>query len=150
MHEVVKIYGKTILQAAVLVGMLWLVFKGIIDENGNKGIVEIISGQMEQQTEKPVDFETYCEESKKLPPYFTTVITGYLIPGIYQTTDVIKAWDYAGNELQVHLMKVVSPDGAILENELDFQMPGVYQINVMAADHDNRVRYAKVSLPVNR
>ena len=114
MHEVVKIYGKTILQAAVLVGMLWLVFKGIIDENGNKGIVEIISGQMEQQTENPVDFETYCEESKKLPPYFTTVITGYLIPGIYQATDVIKAWDYAGNELQVHLMKVVSPDGAIL------------------------------------
>ena len=63
--------------------------------------------------------------------------------------DIIKAWDYAGNELQVQLMKVVSPDGTILENKLDFQMPGVYELNVMTEDYDNRVRYALVNIPVN-
>lgn len=149
MHEVIKVYGKTILQAVVLAGLVWLIFKGVTDEGGNKGIVEIVSAQMDQQSENPADFETFCEESQKLPPYFETVVTGYLGIGTYQMTDIIKAWDYAGNELQVQLMKVVSPDGTILENKLDFQMPGVYELNVMTEDHDNRVRYALVNIPVN-
>lgn len=37
MHEVIKVYGKTILQAIILVGVMWLVFRGVTDENGNKG-----------------------------------------------------------------------------------------------------------------
>ena len=48
MHEVIKVYGKTILQAIILVGVMWLVFRGVTDENGNKGIVEIVSGHMEK------------------------------------------------------------------------------------------------------
>ena len=63
-------------------------------------------------------------------------------------TDIIKAWDYAENELQIQLMKVISPDGTVLENKLDFQMPGVYEVSVMTEDHDNRVRYAVVNIPV--
>ena len=38
MHEVINVYGKTILQAIILVGVMWLVFRGVTDENGNKGI----------------------------------------------------------------------------------------------------------------
>jgi len=52
MHEVIKVYGKTILQAIILVGVMWLVFRGVTDENGNKGIVEIVSGHMDRQTDK--------------------------------------------------------------------------------------------------
>ena len=135
MHEVIKVYGKTILQAIILVGVMWLVFRGVTDENGNKGIVEIVSGHMDRQTENPADFET--------------AITGYLKIGTYQMTDIIKAWDYAENELRIQLMKVISPDGTVLENKLDFQMPGVYEVSVMTEDHDNRVRYAVVNIPVN-
>ena len=149
MHEVIKVYGKTILQAIILVGVMWLVFSGVTDENGNKGIVEIVSGHMDQQMENPADFETFYEESQKAPPHFETAITGYLKIGTYQMTDIIKAWDYAENELQIQLMKVISPDGTVLENKLDFQMPGVYEVSVMTEDHDNRVRYAVVNIPVN-
>ena len=149
MHEVIKMYGKTIFQAVVLTGLMWMILKGVMDEKGNTGIVEIVADQMEQQTENPADFETFYAESQKLPPYFATVVTGYLKTGKYQMEDVVKAWDHAGNELQVHLMKVVSPDGNMLQNELDFQVPGVYELNVMAVDCDNRVRYAAVKLPVN-
>ena len=53
MHEVIKVYGKTILQAVILAGLVWLIFKGVTDESGNKGIVEIVSAQMDQQTENP-------------------------------------------------------------------------------------------------
>lgn len=150
MHEVIKVYGKTIFQAVVLMGLLWMILKGVMDENGNTGIVEIISDHVEQQTENPADFETFCAESQKLPPCFTAVVTDALKTGNYQMADVVKAWDYAGNELQVHLMKVVSPDGSILQNELNFQVPGVYELSVMAADRDHRVRYAAVKLPVNK
>ena len=149
MHEVIKVYGKTILQAIILVGVMRLVFRGVTDENGNKGIVEIVSGHMDQQMENPADFETFYEESQKAPPHFETAITGYLKIGTYQMTDIIKAWDYAENELQIQLMKVISPDGTVLENKLDFQMPGVYEVSVMTEDHDNRVRYAVVNIPVN-
>ena len=149
MHEVIKVYGKTILQAIILVGVMWLVFRGVTDENGNKGFVEIVSGHMDQQMENPADFETFYEESQKAPPHFETAITGYLKIGTYQMTDIIKAWDYAENELQIQLMKVISPDGTVLENKLDFQMPGVYEVSVMTEDHDNRVRYAVVNIPVN-
>ena len=149
MHEVIKVYGKTILQAIILVGVMWLVFRGVTDENGNKGIVEIVSGHMDRQTENPADFETFYEESQKAPPHFETAITGYLKIGTYQMTDIIKAWDYAENELQIQLMKVISPDGTVQENKLDFQMPGVYEVSVMTEDHDNRVRYAVVNIPVN-
>ena len=65
MHEVIKVYGKTILQAIILVGVMWLVFRGVTDENGNKGIVEIVSGHMDRQTENPADFETFYELKKK-------------------------------------------------------------------------------------
>ena len=64
MHEVINVYGKTILQAIILVGVMWLVFRGVTDENGNKGIVEIVSGHMDRQTENPADFETFYEESQ--------------------------------------------------------------------------------------
>ena len=84
MHEVIKVYGKTILQAVILVGVMWLVFRGVTDENGNKGIVEIVSGHMDRQTENPADFETFYEESQKAPPHFETAITGYLKIGTYQ------------------------------------------------------------------
>ena len=117
MHEVIKVYGKTILQAVILVGVMWLVFRGVTDENGNKGIVEIVSGHMDRQTENPADFETFYEESQKAPPHFETAITGYLKIGTYQMTDIIKA--------------------------------GVYEVSVMTEDHDNRVRYAVVNIPVN-
>jgi hypothetical protein len=150
MYEVIKVYGKTIFQAVILVGLLCLLFQDVMDENGNRGILKIVSDHTEMQTENPADFETFCEESQKSPPYFVTVETGYLETGQYELTDIVKAWDYAGNELQVCLLKVISPDGTILENELDFQESGVYELNVMAADHENRVRYAAVSIPVNR
>mgnify|MGYP007043828225 FL=1 len=128
---------------------LKVIHRNVTDENGNKGIVEIVSGHMDQQMENPADFETFYEESQKAPPHFETAITGYLKIGTYQMTDIIKAWDYAENELQIQLMKVISPDGTVLENKLDFQMPGVYEVSVMTEDHDNRVRYAVVNIPVN-
>ena len=149
MHEVIKVYGKTNLQAIIHVGVMRHVITGVTDENGNKGIVEIVSGHMDRQMENPADFETFYEESQKAPPHFETAITGYLKIGTYQMTDIIKAWDYAENELRIQLMKVISPDGTVLENKLDFQMPGVYEVSVMTEDHDNRVRYAVVNIPVN-
>ena len=42
MHEVIKMYGKTIFQAVVLTGLMWMILKGVMDEKGNTGIVEIV------------------------------------------------------------------------------------------------------------
>lgn len=68
MHEVIKVYGKTILQAVILVGVMWLVFRGVTDENGNKGIVEIVSGHMDRQTENPADLKRFMRNHKKHRP----------------------------------------------------------------------------------
>ena len=65
MYEVIKVYGKTIFQAVILVGLLCILFQDVMDENGNRGILKIVSDHTEMQTENPADFETFCEESQK-------------------------------------------------------------------------------------
>ena len=68
MHEVINVYGKTILQAIILVGVMWLVFRGVTDENGNKGIVEIVSGHMDRQTEIRQILKRFMRNHKKHHP----------------------------------------------------------------------------------
>ena len=68
MHEVIKVYGKTILQAIILVGVMWLVFRGVTDENGNKGIVEIVSGHMDGRRKTRQILKRFMRNHKKNHP----------------------------------------------------------------------------------
>ena len=49
MYEVIKVYGKTIFQAVILIGLLCLLFQDVLYENGNRGILKIVSDHTEMQ-----------------------------------------------------------------------------------------------------
>lgn len=148
MREVIEIYGKTIFHIVIMAVLLGLIFIKMTDVEGNRGIHAIISNHMESYVECPADVTAFCSEAEKNPPYFTSMVSGYLKPGKYQTNDIIKAWDYEGKELEVHIIQVFSMDGKELEKELNFSQPGIYEIKAAAVDRENRMRYCSVKIPI--
>lgn len=149
MREIIDIYGKTIFQILILTVLLVILFENVTDGEGNRGMRAIISSHIEQQVENTPDFDKLSAESEKDPPRFTTELATSLYTGEYQIRDILKAWDYMGNELMVHIVNVYAPDGEEQEKELKFYLPGVYEIRAVAWDKENRVRYCTIKVPVN-
>lgn len=160
MKQIMTMYGKFLLEGTVLVLLMTMIFISIEDEEGNKGVFEIVGAKLEIESashSRYSDFSgTYQAESRKATPKIA-YIGGYLQTGICSLSDYIKATDYAGRELPVKITSIRSPQGTeVLDTydpdtaEINLEQSGIYIVTISVFDDGNRVSNGKVRIPVNK
>lgn len=159
MKIVIEQYGRFILDGIVVVAVMVIIFLGLSDANGNKGIFKVTGAQLEIENvdyTAYTDFKgTYKTESEKTKPKITftgvRVATGNLV-----LSDYIKATDYTGASLFIQISSILSPEGDELIDGYNTETtaitllePGVYTIKVSATDSSSHKTESTVQFPVN-
>lgn len=149
MKGVVKTYGSFLLEAMVFAGILYLCLQqGYLDWIGLRMPME------EKNYHMYTDFrERYYEETQKEVPSIG-YIAGSLNTGVYQLSELIEAYDYAGEKLSLNVHSILNPKKEEIfwsgeSEQLEFGMPGVYIVKVSAADDGNRRSFCTIKIPVN-
>lgn len=152
MKQVLKIYGKFMLEGIALSCVVYLWIYGSFFEN--------IGAQLTVETMEYgsyTDFrEIYLRESQKEVPQIN-YITGNITVGAHALAELIEAHDYAERELEIKIHSIINPKGEEQLNHYDeeseninFTMPGVYTIKVSAVDDGNRKSVCLIKIPVNK
>lgn len=159
MKQIIQTYGTYLLEAAVLLSVVAVLFWGITDGDGNRGALQIAGSMLplnEQQEGESGDFAVYEAESGKEPPTIFCIGTEPLPTGRHAVSGCIRAKDRYGTELPLRILGIENPQGEeILDNydrestELDFAQPGIYTFRVLAVDGSNRRSECLIRIPVN-
>lgn len=156
MEQVIKQYGKVLLEGMVLVILLMLWFVGIRDDAGNQGVLHVVGARLPTggiNYESYSDFDVCHTESGKQKPMIGYV-GGNLTVGVIKLSDYIHATDYAGSDLQIKIMEIRSPDGSDIigamadTTEITLDVPGIYTVKLRAIDDGGRKTVCAVEIVV--
>lgn len=159
MREVFEYYGKFIIEGIVVIALLSLVFVGITDREGNRGIYHMTGAKMDLLN---IDYRNYADfkecykaESEKAAPSIYYVGEN-LETGRHVLAEYIKAVDWAERNLSIRVISIQAPDDTEtigdynpLTGEITFSQAGVYVVHVVAKDESNKFAEAKIRIPVN-
>lgn len=156
MEQIIRQYGRFLLEAAVLGALMWLLFAGISDTQGNSGILAIAGTKIaaEEISPRRVDAACYERECEISAPAISYVAEGILYTGEYQMEEILSAADSAGNTVPVRIKSVRGPRGDVQTYTTDigkvvFEERGIYTLCVSAADASNRKSVCRFTIPVN-
>lgn len=156
MEQIIRQYGKFLFEAAVLAALAWLLFSGLMDAQGNRGVLAIAGAGLAEedvvlQREDIMCYERECEKSA---PTISYVADGILYTGEYAVEEILYASDNTGSPVAVRIESVSSPRGSVqtytagIEN-ITFGECGVYTLCASAVDASNRKAVYRFTIPVN-
>lgn len=157
MESILNSYGKFLLAAVTMLALVLLLFAGITDGKGNRGVLQIAGAYLDtgqEAVEKDGGFEALETENRKPAPRLYLEGQENFATGRIVLTDIIKAEDYSGRPLPVQFVEVKSPSGQDMTNllsengETDFKERGIYVLRVSSIDDGNRKTTAQIKLPV--
>lgn len=156
MEQIIRQYGRFLLEAAVLAVLMWLLFAGIVDAKGNRGVLAIAGAGVETEEEilERADVACYGRESEESAPVISYAVDGILYTGEYPVEEILSAVDGDGNPLPVRIESVSHPCGSVQIYQVDvgsivFDESGVYKLRAMAVDASNRRAICEFAIPVN-
>lgn len=156
MKQIIDIYGRFLLDVAIVVLLVVLLFSQVQDENGNQGVIQIIGARIDTTDidyAGYTDFDTYVLDSVKEAPVITYTGSNAIRVGTRRLSDYIKAADYAGSELLIHIISVTSSAGVELacsvDTDVEFAQAGIYTVRVKAVDGINKKTVSEIQIPVN-
>ena len=159
MEQIGSVYGKFILEGIAVVCLTGFLFWNISDNDGNVGMLEIMGSNLpkiDEEYDSYTDFkQVYNEESNKDAPKIS-FITGAVDTGKIKLSQIIKAVDYSGNEINLVVMSIKNMENVeLIENcnlettEIELTNAGVYSVLVKATDDGNRTTECRIKIPVN-
>jgi len=160
MSLIFREYGNFMLSSLAVIGVMFLLFARIEDEEGNVGVCNIVRTQIEIENVDYVgytDFKTtYQSESYKEAPQIS-YYGGALCIGEVYLNECVKAIDYAGRNLEICVRSIINPIGKEIIDEYDrissrinTNVAGIYTITVSALDDSNRFTQAVIRIPINK
>lgn len=159
MQQMIRTYGKLLLELLILGLLMVLLFSTVVDEKGNRGILNIIGANLqtgETDYDTYADFDVYMEESRKEAPVIMYETSGTMSTGQVKLTDYIGAYNQAGERLPLKVISIRSSDGAELldtynpdTSEIEIMQPGIYIIELSAVDEINKRTTCQIRMPVN-
>lgn len=161
MKAIIEQYGKFIMTGTVLAAFWAVIFFGMTDENGNRGIMHVIGANF---ADIDIDYGAYSDygtmmsEGQKQKPVITTVANTYMCAGIaYPVANLVKAADYAGHALPVTVDGIQNESGNDVMHiyqadtgKITFPDGGIYEFIVHAVDEGNRSTCVQLKIPVNK
>lgn len=159
MEQIIKVYGKLLLEGMVLIALLTILFVEIKDEEGNKGVTRIVGAKLEVENVNYnlyTDFKTtYQNESNKKAPEIFFDGT-HLYSGVCIIPNYIKAMDFSGTELEIKVSSIKDAAGTELIGDYDHDtgeisfVPGIYTVEVSAKDVNNKLTRCMIQIPVSK
>lgn len=159
MKQIFDVYGRFLLEAAVVVTLIVLLFAGISDENGNRGVLRMIGAKLPVNSvdyNGYADYNVYEAESTKDAPVIRLQLGTMIKKGNCKLSDCIVAEDYAANTLPITIISVKAPDDTDVTGDCNldttdivFHNAGVYTVTVSAKDDVNHKRVKVIKIPVN-
>lgn len=160
MEQVLKEYGKLLLEMLAMGLLVTLLFSTVRDDAGNQGIFEIIGANLQtgdRDYDGYADFDRYIEESKKEAPVIVYDDAVTMTVGVNKITDYIRAFDSAGKELQVKVCSIKNPyDVDLIDTydpdtaEIELPQPGIYIMELSVVDGVNKKSVRQIRIPVNQ
>ena len=163
MEQVIRVYGRFLLEAVVFVMLLVLLSARMTDGQGNYGVFHLIGTHFDVSREETgrADFDSFAAESRVSSPVITYRYPGTLFTGTYETDILVGATDAAGESIDVRIRSVTNPYGEtdLCGNEsggveavrqITFPQSGIYTLRVTATDAHNRRSVCEIRIPVNR
>lgn len=157
MEQVIRTYGKFVLEAVVFALLLWLLLAGMVDEQGNQGIFHMLGAHVgEEIMIFREDVERYQQEGEQSAPIIARAHSQILQPGIYDVDAIVYATNSQGERISVTLESIRDPYGTVQMGgnlsevtQISFIEPGIYVLRVSAKDKGNRVSTCEFRVPVN-
>lgn len=156
MEQVIRIYGKFLLEAAVVAALILLLFAGITDGQGNRGILHMAGAVLkeEESLSERIDMACYRDECVRSAPVITYTVEGMLCIGEYPIDGLFAARDDRGTVLSLRVRSICSPHGGKQEytselEQIRFDERGIYTVCVSATDAWNRTCVCEFRIPVN-
>ena len=156
MEEIIKIYGKFLLEAAVVVLLVVFLFANVTDGEGNTGVFQIIGAGMDTATpDYPSygDYPAYEEEGRLPAPVITYHGGNSIRVGSVRLSDHITASDHAGRALEIRVLSVTDKEGKTLpvagNTTVNFINAGICGVRVRAVDDAGRCTECLVQVPVS-
>lgn len=158
MEQVIRAYGKFLLNSMVVLLLSGFLLFGIVDDEGNHGIFQIAGAQVmaaKIEKEKPEEFRIYQAEAVKKPPRISLLKSEPLCVGSHKIAEYIRAVDWSGREIPIRLCGITDAEGAEVDScnpetsEVCFTEPGIYVVEVSATDMENRRSVYRMKLPVS-
>lgn len=160
MQEIIKVYGKFLISAIVVVLLLAILFGTITDENGNRGIFKIVGAHLDtgaQEKWNYREFENLQAENLKPAPEISFNGSREITVGSILLTNYLTAADCEGNFLPVKIIEVRNPLGEDItgnyqsdSEDLLLPVEGIYTIKVSAVDACNKKTVVQIKIPVNK
>ena len=144
MEQIIRQYGKFLFEAAVLAALAWLLFSGLMDAQGNRGVLAIAGAGLAEEDAvlQREDIMCYERECEKSAPTISYVADGILYTGEYAVEEILYASDNTGSPVAVQTYT------AGIEN-ITFGERGVYTLCASAVDASNRKAVYRFTIPVN-
>lgn len=156
MEEIIKIYGKFLLEAAVVVLLIVFLSANVTDGNGNTGIFRIIGAGVDTATpDYPSygDYPVYEEEGRLPAPVIEYHGGNSIRVGSVRLSDHITASDHAGGALEIRVLSVTDKEGKTLpvaeDTTVEFKDAGIWSVRVRAVDAAGRRTECLVQVPVS-
>lgn len=157
MEQVIRIYGRFVLEAVVFALLIGLLMIGMVDGQGNQGIFRMLGAHIEEETVVPrVDIEQYQREGDVPAPTIFCANPQALQLGTYEVEAIVNATNSQGEQIPVTVESLRDPygmvqiDGNMPEvSQVSFMMPGIYTLRVSARDERNRVSICEFRVPIN-
>lgn len=160
MKQVIEAYGKALLEAAAVVLLMILLFAGIEDGQGNRGMLKMIGAKLsleDNNYQNYKDFNRYKMEGMKPAPVITYNAEDLLHTGNIVLSSCISAADYNGIGIPFRVIQIQNPAGEDVlgrynadSTEVDLPDAGIYVVEVSAMDDNRKETVCKIRLPVNQ
>lgn len=155
MKEVMEVFGRLFLVATVAICVFSLVFFQIKDESGNEGIFAIAGAAIPAGEERSgAEYSVYSTVASTQAPTIEAVYVSSLTTGTYRLEEIVNAYDYAGNRAAAVISAVKPPNEADWiktdrVTEVSFDAPGIYSLEIIAKDSNQKEIRRVIRVPVN-
>lgn len=157
MEQIVKTYGKTILEASALILLVVILFTQVKDDKGNRGILQIIGANivsLDNNYREYTDFEVFETDATRAKPVITYEGSNDIHVGDIFCIDDIQAVSSFGTSLPVKVIRITNQDGveiAFDENvPMVFDVEGIYTVTVSVVDEIKKETVNEIKILVNQ
>lgn len=155
MEKIIREYGGFLLSGIVLISLIYLIFFGIKDDEGNEGTLNMIGARIKTEDTDYgayTDYDSIVADATRERPIITYNGSNNIRVGHVVLSDYIQATSCTGEVLPIRVLSVVDKNGMELTcNEnggVDCFTPGIYTVMVSAVDDINKKTVNTIKIPI--
>ena len=158
MVEIIKTYGRFLVEVIAFIGVFVLIFFTISDGTGNTGVLAMLGSGMQTpaiEYNSYTDFDVFVTEAAKVGPTAKYLVANQMHVGANNLADYLSATSYSGASLRFKVLDITDTLGNSYMDVYDesgqtvtFSRAGRYTFRIEMVDEINQKRIYDIEVPV--